>query len=838
MTQSTKPGDTESGSRPLTFRVEGMDCASCAGTIQTALSRLPGVADLKVSVTREIMSLTLAEGATPITRIEDTVRKLGFVPSLLPAKAAAQPAATGQNAPEHTHPQDDHGQPEAHVHGPDCTHEHAAIPAHVHGPNCSHDHDAHADHDHAGHSDDHSAHDHDAHSHQAHGGRDHAATPAAAPIAPLAATALPEKPSQTAPNPSYAGHGHDHGAASAGRAWWQGEAIGQMGTGLVLLVVAYVIGWKLPEWNGYVFSLATLMMLAPVARQAFVTASLGAPFTIQMLMTLAAIGAVIIGAPEEAAVVVLLFLLGEFLEGIAAAQARSGIKALGALIPKTAMIEEAGKIREVQADSLTIGQIVVARPGDRIPADGVVIDGLSSVDESPMTGESMPVPKEKDSRVFAGSINQDAALRIRVDRAPEDNTIARIITLVEEAQDAKAPTERFIDTFSRSYMPAIVVLAALVAIVPPLAGLGSWEMWIYRGLALLLIGCPCALVISVPAAIASSLSSAARHGMLLKGGAILETLAKAELVAFDKTGTLTVGKPVVTDVVALDGNDRAFLGLAAAIERQSSHPLATAIATHADAEGADAVIVDSVRAVPGRGMEGFCNGRKIFIGAPRFAADAGIVPADLLDRIAALESEGKTVAVIMAGGTALGLIALRDKPRQDAVAGLAALKTQNIGTIMLSGDNGRTAAAIGKKLGIEARGEMLPETKVEAIREMAKSRTVVMVGDGINDAPALAAASVGIAIGSGTDVAMEAADAALMRNDIRDVARMIGLAKATMRNIRQNVAIALGLKAVFLVTTVVGLSGLWLAVFADTGATVLVTLNAMRLLRHLKAAKA
>jgi Cd2+/Zn2+-exporting ATPase len=594
----------------------------------------------------------------------------------------------------------------------------------------------------------------------------------------------------------------------------------------------------MPGYGNYAFSLSTLIMLAPIARQAFVTASLGAPFTIQMLMTLAAIGAVIIGEPEEAAIVVLLFSLGELLEGVAAAQARSGIKALGALIPKTAMIEDAGKIREVAADSLTIGQVVVARPGDRIPADGVVIDGISSVDESPMTGESMPVPKEKDSRVFAGSINQDAALRIRVDRAPEDNTIARIILLVEEAQDAKAPTERFIDTFSRYYMPAIVALAALVAILPPLIGLGSWEMWIYRGLALLLIGCPCALVISVPAAIASSLSSAARHGMLLKGGAILETLAKAEIVAFDKTGTLTIGKPVVTDVVALDGNDHALLGLAAAIERESSHPLATAITAHADTQGADALTADSVRAVPGRGMEGVWNGQNIFIGAPRFAGDAGTVPAELLDRISALETDGKTVAVIMAGYSAKGLIALRDEPRPDAIPGLAALKAQNICAIMLSGDNARTAAAIGQKLGIEARGEMLPETKVEAIREMAESHTVVMVGDGINDAPALAAASVGIAIGSGTDVAMEAADAALMRNDIRDVARMIGLARATMRNIRQNVAIALGLKAVFLVTTVIGLSGLWLAVFADTGATVLVTLNAMRLLGYLKAEKA
>lgn len=772
----------------LTFSVGGMDCGSCAAKIETALGRLPGVADVKVSVARERLNLSLAENTTPTAKIEDTLRKLGFKPALL----AQDKSARGK--------MEDDG--------------------HDHG-SCNGDHD-HSGHDHSGH--DHSGHDHSGHDHADHDhancsghNHDHAGH-SHAKAQPAAVTPSAEV-------------GHAHGADEKG-AWWRTAKARNTFTGTILVAVAYAAELTFPAWGGYAFIVATLVTLFPIARNAFNAARFGAVFTIEMLMTIAAIGAIFIGEAEEAAIVVLLFSIGELLEGFAAARARSGIKALGSLLPKTALVEENGTLRQMPADQVRIGQVVVARPGDRIAADGVVMEGESSVDESPMTGESIPVAKEKGARVFAGSINHDGSLRIRVDRAPEDNTIARIITLVEEAQDARAPTERFIQNFSRYYMPLIVAISVLTIIVPPLAGLGDWDTWIYRGLALLLIGCPCALVISVPAAIASSLSAAARHGMLVKGGAVIEMLARTETVAFDKTGTLTLGEPVVTDVVALDGNEAGLIAEAATIEHESSHPLARAIVNHAEKAGVKPLSGSNIKAISGRGMQGNVGGKDLFIGAPRFATEVGTLSKELADRITALESEGKTVAVVMAGGAASGLFAMRDEPRKDAAEGIKALKEMGISSLMLSGDNARTARAIGNKLGLEARGELLPQNKVEEIRKLAAKKTVVMVGDGINDAPALAAASVGVAIGSGTDVAMEAADAALMRNNVGDAARLIGLSRATMSNIRQNVAISLGLKAVFLVTTVTGLSGLWLAVFADTGATVLVTANAMRLLGY------
>ncbi|NTB98654.1 cadmium-translocating P-type ATPase [Agrobacterium tumefaciens] len=788
-------GTSADNSNALTFSVGGMDCGSCAAKIETALSRLPGVADVKVSVARERLNLSLAESKTPVEKIEDTLRKLGFKPALLPQEKTAR-----EKAADRDH---DHGSCGGHHHDHDHSdHDHSGHhhSAHDHTSCGGHDHE-HSKHDHSGH--DHSGHDHAGHSHSS---------------APMAAAQSAEV-------------GHAHGADEKG-AWWRTAKARNTFTGTVLVAIAYAAELSFPAWGGYAFIIATLVTLFPIAKNAFNAARFGAIFTIEMLMTIAAIGAIIIGEAEEAAIVVLLFSVGELLEGFAAARARSGIKALGSLLPKTALVEENGALRQVAADQVRIGQVVVARPGDRIAADGIVMEGQSSVDESPMTGESIPVAKEKGARVFAGSINHDGSLRIRVDRAPEDNTIARIITLVEEAQDARAPTERFIQSFSRYYMPLIVAISVLTIIVPPLVGLGDWDTWIYRGLALLLIGCPCALVISVPAAIASSLSAAARHGMLVKGGAVIEMLARTETVAFDKTGTLTLGEPVVTDVVALDGNEAELIAQAATIEHESSHPLARAIVNHAEKLGVKPLPGSNIKAISGRGMQGNVGGKDLFIGAPRFATEVGTLSKDLSDRISALESEGKTVAVVIVGGVASGLFAMRDEPRKDAAEGVKALKEMGISSLMLSGDNARTARAIGNKLGLEARGELLPQNKVEEIRKLAEKKTVVMVGDGINDAPALAAASVGVAIGSGTDVAMEAADAALMRNNVGDAARLIGLSRATMSNIRQNVTIALGLKAVFLVTTVTGVSGLWLAVFADTGATVLVTANAMRLLGY------
>jgi Cd2+/Zn2+-exporting ATPase len=516
--------------------------------------------------------------------------------------------------------------------------------------------------------------------------------------------------------------------------------------------------------------------------------------------------------------------------GGAPGRARASIRSLTALVPKTALLVENGTTREVPAEQVAVGALILVRPGERIPADGAVIEGASSVDEAPVTGESVPVRKAMGDNVFAGTVNGEAALTVRATTPASDNTIACVVRLVEEAQESKAPTERFIDSFSRWYTPFVVLLAALVAVVPPLFFGGGWDAWIYKGLAILLIGCPCALVISTPAAIAAALAFGARHGLLIKGGAVLETLRGINAVAFDKTGTLTEGKPKVTDIAGLSLDEAEVLRLAAALESGSSHPLAAAILARASEGGIAIPQVREAAALGGEGVSGIVEGRALFLGSPR-AAGARTSLAAAQARIDALQAEGKTVAVLLVDDAAAGLIAMRDEPRADAAAGLKALGAAGVRTLMLTGDNARTAQAVGSALGIEARAELMPADKLRIVGELQKQGLkVAQVGDGINDAPALAAADVGIAMGGGTDVALETADAAVLHGRVADVAAMIDLARRTMANIKQNIVIALGLKAVFLVTTILGITGLWPAILADTGATVLVTMNALRLL--------
>ncbi|WP_374290637.1 heavy metal translocating P-type ATPase [Paenirhodobacter enshiensis] len=631
-------------------------------------------------------------------------------------------------------------------------------------------------------------------------------------------------------------HGHSHGSGpeDAGRAWYR-TAKGR----LVLLsgaVLALAWGVELfgPAGLGtWAFGLACLIGLVPVARAAGRALRMGQPFTIEGLMTIAAIGALLIGATQEAALVVFLFAVGEVLEGVAADRARDGIRALSALIPRSAMLEESGTLREVPADSLTPGQIVLVRPGERVPADGEIVEGVSSLDESPVTGESIPQGRGPGDAVPAGAINTEAALRLRVSRAAADNTIARIVRMVEEAEAARAPTERFIDRFSRWYMPAVIAIAALVIVVPPLAFGEDWMRWIYRGLSILLIGCPCALVISVPASIASALSTGARRGLLMKGGAVVEATAHIRSVAFDKTGTLTLGRPEVTDVISLDGTPKdEALALAAAVEAGSTHPLARAVSEAAKAASLSVPTASAATVLPGRGVRAEVAGETLWLTSPLHALEAGALDTTGLAGAEALEAEGKTTVALFREGRAIALIALRDEPRPDAAEAMRQLRALGIVPVVLTGDNPRTAAAIAGGLGIEYRARMLPEDKLAAIRDMSASGGVMMIGDGINDAPALKQATVGVAMGSGTDVALETADAAILRDRVCDVAAQIRLARAAMANVRQNVGLALGLKAVFLVTSVAGITGLWPAIMADTGATVLVTLNALRMLRY------
>ncbi|UQN09178.1 heavy metal translocating P-type ATPase [Deinococcus sp. QL22] len=622
----------------------------------------------------------------------------------------------------------------------------------------------------------------------------------------------------------------EHGdRAHTPRAWYrtnQGRLVLTTGA---LLVLAFLFGLLEPALAAWGYVAATLIGTWPLAKKAVAAARAGDPFSINTLVTLAAIGALTIGEGAEAAVVVFFFAIGELLEGIAVGRARSGIQALAALAPKTAFVLKKGKVFEVPADTLQVGQFVQVQPGGRVPADGTILEGQSSLDDSPVTGESVPVFKTVGDTVYAGSINTDGVLKIHVDTAASDNTIARIIHLVEQAEANKAPVARFIDRFSRVYTPIVVLIATLTAILPPLLLNGSWNEWLYKGVALLLIGCPCALVLSVPAAITSGISAGARRGLLIKGGAALEAIGSVKTIAFDKTGTLTAGQPKVTDVVPFGTEAGEVLRLAAAVEQGSSHPLAKAILGHI--QGVELPAVQEARALPGRAVLATLDGRELAVGSPRYAREQGALTAEVEVEAQKLEAQGKTVVTLLDGARILGLIAIRDEPRADAREAIVQLKALGVRPLMLTGDNARTAQAIAQDLGLDVQAELLPEDKLRLIEDLKRQGGVAMVGDGINDAPALAASDVGIAMGGGTDVALETADAALLRHEVGGVTELVQLSRATMRNIKQNVIFAVGLKAVFLVTTLLGITGLWPAILSDTGATALVTANALRLLR-------
>ena len=752
------------------WTVTGMDCGSCATKIKDAVTRLPGVSGVEVGIMSERLRLTLDEGQTGRDKIEKTVRALGYEIAPRAAGAKKDFVLPGtQSVPEQSDMYEDH--------------DHSA--------------QAPAGHDHSGHD---------------HGSK--------------AASTKRDDSGHGSP-----GHVHDD-PADRGKRWYQ-TAKGKLVIFTALLLgAAWVIEYLAPEIGKWAFVAACLIGVAPVAQRAFAALRMGQPFTIESLMTIAAVGALFINAAEEAALVVFLFAVGEVLEGVAAGKARDGIRALANLVPKTAQLVTGDSTREVPAASLSVGQTVLVRPGDRIPADGEIVDGTSGVDESPVTGESVPKTRGPGDAVFAGAINTEAALRVKVTKGPEDNTIARIIRLVEEAEEARAPTERFIDRFSRWYMPAIVAVAALVIVVPPLVFGQPWDTWVYRGLALLLIGCPCALVISVPASIASAMSTGARRGLLMKGGAVIEAAAKVDVVTFDKTGTLTHGRPQVTDLVPFGTTTEAeLLAVAAGVETGSSHPLAIAILNKAKDAGVSALPSQDAKALMGKGVVATVGGAAAYVASPRYAMEHGGLDGLGLRQATIFEEDGKTAVAVFREKAPLGLIAMRDEPRADAKDAVRQLTAMGVTAVILTGDNPRTAAAIGGGLGLKFEADMMPEDKLAYIREIGSKGGVMMIGDGINDAPALKQASVGVAMGSGTDVALETADAAILRDRVTDIPATIRLSRAAMANIRQNVTIALGLKAVFLVTSVFGLTGLWIAILADTGATVLVTLNALRLLR-------
>lgn len=616
---------------------------------------------------------------------------------------------------------------------------------------------------------------------------------------------------------------HGHAAHGAGKTLFESEGLRTFALACVCAGLAYAVAWLMPEYAQLAYGVGAGIAVIPFALAAVRKAARGQPFSIETLVTIAVLGALPIGAGAEAVVVVALFSLGELLEGFAAARASSGLRALAELLPSEAVIEENGERKTVSAAELRIGMILLVSAGDRLAADGRILSGVSELNEAAITGESRPVSKSEGNDVFAGSINGDGILRVEVTKDSANSVVARIGDLVADAQATTAPTARFIDSFSGWYTPAAIVIAALVAIVPPLAFGGDWPVWAYRALTVLLIACPCALVLSTPAAIATGIATAARYGILIKSGAALEMLARIRIAAFDKTGTLTLGHPVVTDVV---GDPAEILGLAASVENGLSHPVARAIVSEASRRSITLSGAEGVRIRQGEGVEGKVDGRLVAILSPRAAP--GLEPS-MAAQIKSCEREGKTVAVVLLEDRILGFIASRDEARDDAKPAVAALSQLGVRSLMLSGDNQRTASAIAAPLGMEAEGELMPSEKLLRIDALKAENPVLMVGDGVNDAPALAKASIGLAMGGGTDVAIETADIGLLRDRLTGVPDAIKLARSTRRTILVNIVIAIGLKLIFLVLAIFGLTNLWTAIIADTGATILVTINALLL---------
>ena len=553
------------------------------------------------------------------------------------------------------------------------------------------------------------------------------------------------------------------------------------------------------------------------------------------LMSIAVTGAMLIGHWPEAAMVMVLFALAEVIEAKSLDRARNAIRGLLDLTPEQATVQQAdGTWREVGAKQITIGARVRVKPGERIALDGEVLEGRSAVNQAPITGESLPVEKSPGDSVFAGTINESGSFEYRVTALANNSTLARIIHAVEAAQGSRAPTQRFVDQFARWYTPVVFGVAIAVALLPPLFMGAAWLDWIYRALVLLVVACPCALVISTPVSIVSGLAAAARHGILIKGGVYLEEGRKLRWLALDKTGTITHGKPAQTDFVtwgnALASDSRS---IAASLAARSDHPVSKAVAQAAQTDGVALLDVAEFSALPGRGVQGQINGATYHLGNHRMLEELGQCTPELEQRIAALETAGKTVVMLVGAKAVHALFAVADTIKDSSRTAIAELHALGINTMMLTGDNPNTAQAIAAQAGIDrAQGNLLPDDKLREVEQLARSGKVGMVGDGINDAPALARADVGFAMGAaGTDTAIETADVALMDDNLRKIPTFVRLSRATAQVLMQNIVLALGIKAVFLVLTFTGQATMWMAVFADMGASLLVVGNGLRLLR-------
>jgi Zn2+/Cd2+-exporting ATPase len=622
--------------------------------------------------------------------------------------------------------------------------------------------------------------------------------------------------------------------------FWQKHAY------VIASFVLLIIGWIAGHMNGENSLFSILAYGASIAiggYRLFITGLKNLfrlQFDMRTLMTIAVIGAAFIGEWGEGATVVILFAISEALETYSMDKARQSIRTLMDIAPKEALIRRGNQELMIEVSDIQLGDIMIVKPGQKIAMDGTVDKGLSSVNQAAITGESVPVSKTTGDEVFAGTLNEEGVLEVKVTKRAEDTTIAKIIHLVEEAQAERAPSQAFVDKFAKYYTPVIILIALGAAVMPPLFFGAGWSDWIYQGLAVLVVGCPCALVISTPVAIVTAIGNAAKNGVLIKGGIHLEEMGAIKALAFDKTGTLTKGTPVVTDYIPSPGTDsKQLLSVAAALENGSQHPLASAIMKKAEQEGLDYrnFEVKDFASITGKGIKGKINGETYFVGSPNLFEDILLNgPSEELKlMILDLQNQGKTV---MAAGTSAGiqgLIAVADVLREnsrDVIQKLHALGIEK--TIMLTGDNMGTAHAIGGQVGVsDIKAELLPEDKLFLIKELReKYKRVGMVGDGVNDAPALAASTVGVAMGgAGTDTALETADIALMADDLGKLPFTVRLSRKAMNIIKQNITFSLGIKLVALLLVIPGWLTLWIAIFADMGATLIVTLNGLRLLR-------
>lgn len=651
------------------------------------------------------------------------------------------------------------------------------------------------------HEHEHDEHDHDEHQHEGHDHHGH----------------VPDKVELT--------EEHEHGGSVAP------VLVGAAGIALGFSLQRMGVSWF---WVSYL--VGALFAGYPVAKEGLQALIAGAGADINLLTSVAGVGALALGEWAEAAAVLTLFSVGEYLEERASDRARKSIGELMDLSPRTARVKRGDELVEVPAEDVEPGEVVVVFPGDRIPVDGSVQKGESAVNQAPITGESVPVDKGPDDLVYAGSINGEGSLEVLSTRTSEDTTIARIVSMVEDAQSKKAKSQRLVDSFARYWTPAMMGLSVLVGLGVPLFLGVPFRPWVYRALTVLIVSCPCSLVISTPVTVVAAIARAARNGVLVKGGIHLEDLGRVRAVAFDKTGTLTEGRIVVQEVVPAPGvSEDEVIRLAASVEARSEHPLAKAVLKFASQRGVSFAAGEHFASIKGKGAKARVDERNVYVGNPLLFSEIDVdIPNAMKDRAAALRQEGQTVVYVGSGNSLLGLFGLTDEIREESVAALGRLEEMGVSVTMLTGDEEATARAVAARTGVRSfRAGLLPGDKQTAIAGMREEfGTVAMVGDGINDAPSLAAADVGIAMGQGADVALETADVALLTNDLEKVAWSISLGRRSRGLILQNVAFSVALKMAALIAVLGGVLPLWLAVLADSGAAVVVTLNGLRVLAH------